>query len=159
MPDLMIGFHLLHEFILKNNSYDPLHINDYENPGIIGIKVSDTWINGISSFYRVGDLTLKMINNSAIISEFPSHVTLILIASELLSFNLSVLGMEVGTQEVKGKTTWEVAIAKGMITRSGNVQFSVQHIKVMFIITQPMDLGQRLTINDLQLDLGNIQIM
>lgn len=67
--------------------------------------------------------------------------------------------MEVGTQEVKGKTTWEVAIAKGMITRSGNVQFSVQHIKVMFIITQPMDLGQRLTINDLQLDLGNIQIM
>lgn len=86
-------------------------------------------------------------------------MTLILIASELLSFNLSVLGMEVGTQEVKGKTTWEVAIAKGMITRSGNVQFSVQHIKVMFIITQPMDLGQRLTINDLQLDLGNIQIM
>lgn len=67
--------------------------------------------------------------------------------------------MEVGTQEVKGKTTWEVAIAKGMITRSGNVQFSVQHIKVMFIITQPMDLGQRLKINDLQLDLGNIQIM
>lgn len=64
-----------------------------------------------------------------------------------------------GTQEVKGKTTWEVAIAKGMITRSGNVQFSVQHIKVMFIITQPMDLGQRLKINDLQLDLGNIQIM
>lgn len=67
--------------------------------------------------------------------------------------------MEVGTQEIKGKTMWEVAIAKGMITRSGNVQFSVQHIKVMFTITQPMDLGQRLKINDLQLDLGNIQIM
>jgi hypothetical protein len=29
----------------------------------------------------------------------------------------------------------------------------------MFTITQPMDLGQRLKINDLQLDLGNIQIM
>lgn len=67
--------------------------------------------------------------------------------------------MEVGTQEIRGKTMWEVAIAKGMITRSGNVQFSVQHIKVMFTITQPMDLGQRLKINDLQLDLGNIQIM
>lgn len=67
--------------------------------------------------------------------------------------------MEIGTQEIRGKTTWEVAIAKGMITRSGNVQFSVQHIKVMFQITQPMDLGQRVEINDLQLDLGNIQIM
>lgn len=67
--------------------------------------------------------------------------------------------MEIGTQELRGKTTWEVAIAKGMITRSGNVQFSVQHIKVLFTITQPMDLTQRLKINDLQLDLGNIQIM
>jgi hypothetical protein len=67
-------------------------------------------------------------------------------------------GMEIGTQEIQGKTKWEVAIAKGMITRGGNVQFSVQHIKVSFIVTQPMDLSQRLKINDLQLDLGNIQI-
>lgn len=72
---------------------------------------------------------------------------------------IKTLAMEIGTQEIRGKTTWEVAIAKGMITRSGNVQFSVQHIKVMFQITQPMDLGQRVKINDLQLDLGNIQIM
>lgn len=72
-------------------SYDPLHINDYENPGIIGIKVIDTWINGISSFYRVGDLTLKVINNSAIISEFPSHVIKTFNSSEILSLSLSVV--------------------------------------------------------------------
>lgn len=48
--------------------YDPLEINEYENNGIIGIKIYNTLIKGISSFYRVGDLTLKMIDNNLIIS-------------------------------------------------------------------------------------------
>jgi hypothetical protein len=65
----------------------------------------------------------------------------------------------VGTQEIRGKTSWELAFAKGMITRTGNVQFNVQHIKVSFTLTQPVNLEKRLKINDLQLDLGNIQIM
>jgi len=48
--------------------YDPLEINEYENNGIIGIRIFNTIISGISSFYRVGDLTLKMIDNNLIIS-------------------------------------------------------------------------------------------
>lgn len=66
--------------------------------------------------------------------------------------------MEVGTQELSGTSNWEVSIAKGMITRGGSIQFTVQHIKVLFEITQPLDLTKKLQINDLQLDLGNIQI-
>lgn len=66
--------------------------------------------------------------------------------------------MEIGTQELSGTTSWEVSIAKGMITRGGNLQFTVQHIKVLFEVTQPLDLSRKLQINDLQLDLGNIQI-
>jgi hypothetical protein len=68
------------------------------------------------------------------------------------------LALEIGTQELSGSSTWQVSIAKGMITRSGNIQFTVQHIKVLFTITQPLNLSKRLTIDDLQLDLGNIQI-
>lgn len=66
--------------------------------------------------------------------------------------------MEVGTQEISGTTMWQVSIARGMITRAGNVQFTVQHIKVLFEIEQPLDLSKKIKINDLQLDLGNIQI-
>lgn len=66
--------------------------------------------------------------------------------------------MEIGTQELSGTTNWEVSIAKGMITRGGNFQFTVQHVKVLFEVTQPLDLTKKLQINDLQLDLGNIQI-
>lgn len=45
-----------------------------------------------------------------------------------------------------------------MITRGGSIQFTVQHIKVLFEVTQPLDLTKKLQINDLQLDLGNIQV-
>lgn len=66
--------------------------------------------------------------------------------------------MEIGTQELSGSTMWQVSIARGMITRAGSLHFTVQHIKMLFVITQPLDLSKKLQINDLQLDLGNIQV-
>lgn len=69
-----------------------------------------------------------------------------------------ILALEIGTQELSGSSMWQVSIAKGMITRAGNIQFTVQHVKILFTITQPLNLSKRLVIDDLQLDLGNIQI-
>lgn len=62
--------------------------------------------------------------------------------------------MEIGTQEILGSTMWQVSIAKGMITRAGSLQFTVQHIKVLFEVTQPLNLSKKLKIDNLQLDLG-----
>ena len=44
-------------------------MKDYNHPGVFGVKISNTWIYGISSFYRVGDISLAIVNNSAIIGE------------------------------------------------------------------------------------------
>lgn len=66
--------------------------------------------------------------------------------------------MNIGTQIIHGSSNWQVTIAKGMITRGGSVQFSVQHIKVMFQVSQPLDLRKKLKIEDIQVDLGNIQV-
>lgn len=66
--------------------------------------------------------------------------------------------MEVGTQELSGSTMWEVSVAKGMISRTGRLFFSVQYLKVQLTITQPLNLNNKLEIKDLQLQLGNIQI-
>jgi Group 7 allergen len=66
--------------------------------------------------------------------------------------------MEMGTQEIAGHTTWQVSIAKGMITRTGSLHFTVQHVKVLVEITQPLNLSKKLKFNDLQLNIGNIQI-
>jgi hypothetical protein len=78
-----------------------------------------------------------------------------------ISFSLSydhILAMNIGTQEIHGASNWQVQIAKGMITRGGSVQFSVQHIKVMFEVSQPLDLRKKLKFEDIQVDLGNIQV-
>lgn len=53
---------------------------------------------------------------------------------------------------------WQVSIAKGVITRAGSLQFTVQHIKVRLEVSQSLNLSKKLQINDLQLDIGNIQI-
>lgn len=45
-----------------------------------------------------------------------------------------------------------------MITRSGHVQFTVQHIKVAVEVSQTLDLRNHPQIVDLQIELGNIQI-
>lgn len=66
--------------------------------------------------------------------------------------------MEIGTQELSGSSMWQVSIAKEMIRRSGKIQFTVQHVKAFFIIMQPFNLSKRLQIENLQLDLGNIQV-
>lgn len=66
--------------------------------------------------------------------------------------------LHVGTQEIKGSTQWEVSAGKGMITRVGHVDFTVQYIQVIFVISQSLDTRNQPQINDLQLELGNIQV-
>lgn len=68
------------------------------------------------------------------------------------------VAMNVGTQAIMGSTQWEISAGKGIITRSGQAQFTIQHIKATFVISQSMDTRKHPRINDLQLELGNIQI-
>ena len=79
--------------------------------------------------------------------------------SEETFWNFQFLDLEIGTQELLGKATWEVSIARGMISRAGKIQFTVQYLKTRLQFTQPIDLSKRLKIKDLQIDLGNIQIL
>lgn len=45
-----------------------------------------------------------------------------------------------------------------MITRVGHVQFTVAHVKARVEVSQSLDTRRRPQINDLQLELGNIQV-
>lgn len=98
------------------------------------MKMTNTWITGVSSFYRVGEIAVGVDNLTVSIA------------------------MQVGTQTINGASQWEVSIGSGMITRSGQVQFTIDHIKAMFEINQSLDMRKRPEIKDLQLELGNIQV-
>lgn len=45
-----------------------------------------------------------------------------------------------------------------MITRAGSSEFVVQHVKASFIVSQTLDTRNKPKMEDLQLELGNIQV-
>lgn len=56
---------------VREMGYDPFIVRNYNHSvGLFSVQLLNTWINGVSSFYRVGDLVLGMDNNTVTISEY-----------------------------------------------------------------------------------------
>lgn len=53
---------------VRDQGYDPLQIQDFNYPGVFGGKIYNTWLLGISSFYRLGDMSVAVKDNVAVIS-------------------------------------------------------------------------------------------
>ncbi|KAH8378493.1 hypothetical protein KR093_011663, partial [Drosophila rubida] len=118
---------------VRQYGFDPYHLPDMNRTmGVLSAQLTNTWIRGVSSFYRVGNITAGLENNTII------------------------LRFQVGTQELSGAGQWEVGL--GMMSRIGHVEFTVQHLRATLEFSQPLDTRQRPQIKDLQLDLGNIQV-
>ncbi|KAF2883584.1 hypothetical protein ILUMI_22579 [Ignelater luminosus] len=120
---------------VRENKFDPFKMDDYNyTAGIFGIQMTHTWLTGLSSFHRVGNMTFEIRNNTI------------------------YLHMQVGTQKLQGTTHWEVAIVGGMMSRAGTASFSVEYLKVEIALSQTMDTRNPPQLDDIQLELGNIQI-
>lgn len=114
--------------------YDPFRVKDYtQSVGIFTVTSSHTWLTGLASFYRMGNITLTMENGTV----------------------YAVL--DVGTQEIEGRTHWEVSVIGGVLSRAGTVSFTVQYFRVQVNLSQPLDTRKRPTLEELDLELGNIQ--
>lgn len=70
----------------------------------------------------------------------------------------SFIELNLGTQEIMGSTNWEVTASKGIITRTGLVRFFVQYIQAKVVVSQTLDTRNPPQMNDLQFELGNIQV-
>lgn len=56
---------------VREMGYDPFIVRNYNHSvGLFSVQLLNTWINGVSSFYRVGDLVLGMDNNTVTISKY-----------------------------------------------------------------------------------------
>lgn len=50
---------------VREMGFDPLIIRNYNHSiGLFGIQLKNTWINGVSSFHRNGDIVLDLHNNT-----------------------------------------------------------------------------------------------
>ncbi|XP_031839386.1 uncharacterized protein LOC116429959 [Nomia melanderi] len=114
--------------------YDPFRVKDYsQTVGLFVVTSSHTWITGLASFYRMGNITLSMENKTV-------YATI-----------------DVGTQEIEGKTHWEVNVIGGFLSRAGTVSFTVQYFRVQVKLSQPLDTRKNPKLEELNLELGNIQ--
>lgn len=53
---------------IRENGYDPLIVPNYNHSvGLFSVQLKNTWINGVSGFYRVGDIILGLDNNTVTI--------------------------------------------------------------------------------------------
>jgi hypothetical protein len=119
---------------VRKMGYDPYHLPDYNyTVGIFRIDLTHSWVSGISSFYRVGNVSVTMVDN------------------------ILYVGVHVGTQRLEGKTLWEVNVG-GLLSRAGSATFSVEHIHTKTEVSQPLDTRKRPILTDLDIEVGNIQV-
>lgn len=120
--------------MVRNMGYDPYKIDDYNySIGIFSIDVTQVWIKGLASFYRIGNLTILMENNTI-------HIVI-----------------ETGTQQLMGNCQWEIT-STSLFSKPGKSSFTVEYIHVKAKVNQSMDIRQQPILDDLQLELGNIQL-
>ncbi|CAB0038233.1 unnamed protein product [Trichogramma brassicae] len=114
--------------------YDPFKVKDYsQSMGMFTMTSSHTWLTGLASFYRMGNITLSMENGTV------------------------YAVMDVGTQEIEGRTHWEVSLIGGVVSRAGTVSFTIEYFRVQLNLSQPLDTRKRATLEELDFELGNIQ--
>ncbi|XP_063995360.1 uncharacterized protein LOC135172860 [Diachasmimorpha longicaudata] len=119
---------------VSDMGYDPYRIKDYsQTGGIFTVTSTHTWLTGLASFYRMGNITLTMENGTV------------------------YAVVDVGTQEIEGRTHWEVSVIGGFLSRAGTVSFTVQYFRVQVKLSQPLDTRKRASLEELNLELGNIQ--
>lgn len=120
--------------LAKVNGLDPYTFEPYQYASsIYSFDFTNIVITGFSSFYRIGDVKILLINHVV-------HVIL-----------------NIGTEELEGSCDWEAGIA-GILTKSGDLSFTVNYINVMISVNQSLDLRKKAQICDLDIRIGNIQL-
>ena len=86
-------------------------MNDYNTSvGIFDIFMSHTWLYGLSSIHRVGDIVFEIKNNTV------------------------YANVAAGTQKMEGTSQWEVSLAAGFMSQAGTVSFTVEYLTVLLSI-------------------------
>lgn len=119
---------------VRKMGYDPFKMDDFQKTtGILGLDIKHIWITGLSSFHRVGNITVSMENNT--------------------------VRMEVhaGTQQLEGKCNWEVSMV-GLVNILGTLKFSIEYLEVTAKVNQSLDVRNRPNLEDLDVILGNFQL-
>ncbi|KAL1116481.1 hypothetical protein AAG570_004953, partial [Ranatra chinensis] len=119
---------------VRDSGYDPYKFGDYHYSGaLVAVNVSNIVVTGLSSFYRTGDVSVRMRNNTLRI------------------------GVAVATQRMTGSCEWQLSLVS-IPTRSGASKFSIEHLRVTTYLNQSLDVRNSPGLEELIINLGNIQL-
>lgn len=119
---------------VRELGYDPYRIPDISHGSwLFQATVNDIWITGLSSFYRTGNVTVRMENSTVYV------------------------GFDMGGQKIEGTCKWEISVTN-LLAKTGNVAFSVDYFETSVKVNQSVDIRNKPQVEQLQLKLGNIQI-
>lgn len=143
---------------VREMRYDPLIVKNYNHTiGLFTMQLKNTWVNGISGFYRIGDVKLNLDNNTV---SMGMHFCVSFLRHKVISTRFSFdIGLSLGTQQIMGASDWEVSLTRGMLTRTGHIKFNVEYIRANFNMSQTLDTRNHPQINDVQFEIGNIQVL
>ncbi|RZF45864.1 hypothetical protein LSTR_LSTR010820 [Laodelphax striatellus] len=114
--------------------YDSFTFPDYsQSAGMFGVYMTDMWVSGLGSFYRVGNMTVSMQNN------------------------VVQVGVSVGTDELMGNCHWELSAA-GFYSYPGTTSFTVEYVQVEIKLNQTLDMRKPAVLESLDMTIGNIQL-
>ncbi|KAJ8918627.1 hypothetical protein NQ315_013133 [Exocentrus adspersus] len=120
---------------VRDQGFDPYKVADYNNSaGIVDVYLTHTWLYGLASFHRTKDIKFELRNK-----------TMHMLA-------------EVGTQRLMGTSNWDIGFVAGIISKAGTVSFTVEYIRVRINASQSMDTSKHPVLDDIQVELGNLQI-
>jgi hypothetical protein len=118
----------------RNQGYDPYKISDHTFllGGLVYVNITEFWVEGLSRFHRVGNLSLSM--DAGVIE----------------------IGVHVLTGKLTGQCNWS-GQAFGIIN-SGKTNFTVDHLQVRAMVHQSLDLRKKPQLNDLDMEIGYVKV-
>lgn len=120
--------------IIRKAGYDPYAIVDYQYAtSVYSLDVTRINVVGMSSFYRLGNITIIMDNNTI-------HTA-----------------VNIGTELLEGNFDWEAGVA-GIFTKAGTASFTIDYIHVQTKLDQPLNVNKRPKLVELKVKVGNIQL-
>lgn len=118
----------------KNQGYDPYHTKDHSFllGGLVYVNISEFVVEGLSKFYRVGNLSISMDGGTI------------------------ETGVHVMTEKLTGHCNWS-GQTFGLV-KYGKTNFTVDHLQVRALVTQSLDIRRKPQLKDLDLELGWVKV-
>ncbi|CAG0918221.1 unnamed protein product [Notodromas monacha] len=118
----------------RDNKYDPFHVPEqHVETSFLSLNTSGMSIYGLSKVQR-GDHVIVSLRNNTIEAR-----------------------VEISTEEVTGSSKYKARVLS-IWDVEGEIAFEVDYVKVGIMVTQPLNLDQKMSLKDVDLEIGRVRI-